>query len=95
VAGVRLVHDAMGGPSQDAVEHADLLLVSAVAAQTSDHLDQEALLHDPLSPREVRIWANEDEVVTMHHASQVALRVVEATVARNPLDEPVLLQLRS
>ena len=78
---VRLEQDPIVGPAQDAVQDSQLLEVVLVTAKLANDFHEEGLLHALLDPAQLAFWADEDEVVSVHHAAEVALRVLVAAGA--------------
>ena len=73
--------NALIGPAQHSIEDPNFTEVVCVAAKFADDLDEEADFHALLHPLELWVWADEDKVVSVHIASQVARSMSEAARA--------------
>ena len=90
---VRLEQDPIVGPAQDAVQDSQLFEVVLVAAELTDNLHEEAGLHALLDPPQLCLRPDEDEIVAVDDAAQVARCVAKATRASLAAREAHELQL--
>ena len=81
VAWVCLHQNPVVRPAQDAVEDPELWQVAGVAAKLAYDLYQKGRLHALLDPSELVLWANKHKVVSVHHAAEISLGVLEAAGA--------------